>query len=161
LDSMSASAGTQALQIAEYTKVMSEGKAAQEIFYNNSNLVNKEKNNVMGQNTSTIKNNNKAVDENRNYLSGSKNLQLNQPKNPKYQKVRNNMMIIENIEFSGHALDRMQDRGIPISVVKETIEYGTKLNATGDRTKFYDAKNNISVILENSNGRVITVEYGK
>lgn len=101
---------------------------------------------AIGVNRNNI--NNKTIYENRNYLSGSKNLQLNQPKNPEYQKVRNDITLIDNIEFSGHALDRMQDRGIPISVVKETIQYGVKMKSKNNRIKYYDLKNNVQLLLK-------------
>ncbi|MEX6494342.1 DUF4258 domain-containing protein [Fusobacterium animalis] len=94
-----------------------------------------------------------------NVIAGNKKFPLNQPKNLYYQTVRNETQIIDGMEFSGHALDRMQDRGIPISVVKEAIQYGEKIN-DGTRFKFYDSKNNISVVVEKNNGRIITVEYG-
>ena len=96
----------------------------------------------------------------RSRISGSKNNQYNQPKNPHYQKVRNNETLIDGIEFGGHALDRMQDRGITPSVVKEAINYGQKIEARSGRIKYYDAKNNITVITEKS-GKVVTVRYGK
>ena len=67
---------------------------------------------------------------------------------------------IDGIDFSGHALDRMQDRGIPISVIKETIIHGKKTNLGEGVSKYYDIKNNISVIT-NTDGKVITVRYGK
>ncbi|WP_249525476.1 DUF4258 domain-containing protein, partial [Fusobacterium nucleatum] len=94
-----------------------------------------------------------------NVIAGNKKFPLNQPKNLYYQTVRNETQIIDGMEFSGHALDRMQDRGIPISVVKEAIQYGEKIN-DGTRFKFYDSKNNISVVVEKNNGRIVTVEYG-
>ena len=92
----------------------------------------------------------------RSRISGSKNNQYNQPKNPHYQ----NETVIDGIEFGGHALDRMQDRGITPSVVKEAINYGQKIEARSGRIKYYDAKNNITVITEKS-GKVVTVRYGK
>ena len=49
---------------------------------------------------------------------------MNQPKNPSYQTVRNKSDYINGREYSGHALDRMQDRGILPSVVEHTIKTG-------------------------------------
>ena len=51
--------------------------------------------------------NKKASDKDRGQVSGNKNNQLNQPKNPKYQKTRNQEIKIDGIKYSGHALDRM------------------------------------------------------
>lgn len=67
---------------------------------------------------------------------------------------------IDGTDFSGHLLDRLQDRGIPISVVKEAINHGVKSDLGNGISKYHDAKNNISVIVNNE-GKVITVRYGK
>ncbi|ARF66938.1 hypothetical protein B7C51_02640 [Paenibacillus larvae subsp. pulvifaciens] len=91
---------------------------------------------------------------------GSKHNQMNQPKNPFYQPVRNTSTSIDGIEFSGHALDRMQDRGILPSIVKSTIEKGTPNASRGGTVKYYDKVNNVSVVT-NSDGKVVTVSYGK
>ena len=91
---------------------------------------------------------------------GSKQNQMNQPKNPSYQPVRNVPATISNREYSGHSLDRMQDRGITPSVVENVIKSGVSQPSRGGTTTHYDAKNNISVVT-NSSGKVITVKYGK
>jgi Domain of unknown function (DUF4258) len=64
-------------------------------------------------------------------------------------------------EYSGHALDRMQERGYLPSVVENTIRTGTASggNSTGT-TKYYDAVNNVSVIIDNATKRVVTVRGG-
>ena len=104
--------------------------------------------------------NKKASDKDRGQVSGNKNNQLNQPKNPKYQKTRNQEIKIDGIKYSGHALDRMQDRGIYPSVVKEAIQYGEKIKLNNVIVKYYDSKNNISIIMNNL-GKVVTIRYGK
>ncbi len=91
---------------------------------------------------------------------GSKQNQMNQPKNPSYQPVRNEVGTISNREYSGHALDRMQDRGIMPSVVENTIKTGNVTPSRGNTTVYYDATNNVSVVT-NSSGKVVTVKYGK
>ena len=58
---------------------------------------------------------------------GSKSNPMIQPSNPSYQPVRDQPGTISNREYSGHALDRMQDRGITPSVVENTIKNG-KIN---------------------------------
>ena len=90
---------------------------------------------------------------------GSKYNQINQPKNPPYQPVRNTQTNVGGREFSGHALDRMQDRGIMPSVVENTISQGTASPSYGGATKYYDAVNNVTAVL-NEAGKVITVMYG-
>ncbi|WP_298837968.1 DUF4258 domain-containing protein, partial [uncultured Salinicola sp.] len=91
---------------------------------------------------------------------GSKRLQLNQPKNPEYQPVRNTPTSIAGREYSGHALDRMQDRGIMPSVIENTIRNGQSYPSRGGTTVFYSPKNNISVVV-NSKGDVVTTRYGR
>lgn len=61
--------------------------------------------------------------------------------------------------YTGHALDKMQERGIMPSVVDDAIAHGRMTKARGGRIKYYDKKNNISVITE-GDGRVVTVRYG-
>lgn len=91
---------------------------------------------------------------------GSKRLQFNQPKNPSYQPVRNESTTIGNTDYSGHALDRMQDRGIMPSVVQNTINTGAATPSRLGTTVYYDAGNNVSVVT-NAKGKVVTVKYGK
>ena len=100
------------------------------------------------------------IQQHRGQVSGSRKNPFNQPKNPEYQKSRNAASNIDGTDFSGHSLDRLQDRGIPISVVKEAINYGVKSDLGNGISKYHDAKNNISVIVNNE-GKVITVRYGK
>jgi len=45
------------------------------------------------------------------------------------------------------------------SVVDDAIAHGRMTKARGGRIKYYDKKNNISVITE-GDGRVVTVRYG-
>ncbi|NDL71496.1 DUF4258 domain-containing protein, partial [Vreelandella alkaliphila] len=91
---------------------------------------------------------------------GSKRLQLNQPKNPSYQPVRNESTNIGGREYSGHALDRMQDRGILPSVVENTIRNGQSYPSRGGTTVFHSSENNISVVV-NRQGDVVTTRYGR
>lgn len=91
---------------------------------------------------------------------GSKQNQMNQPKNPSYQPVRNQPAVVNNRDYTGHALDRMQDRGITPTVVENVIKSGISTPSRGGTTSYYDSKNNISVVT-NSTGKVVTVKYGK
>jgi RHS repeat-associated protein len=90
---------------------------------------------------------------------GSKRLQFNQPKNMVCQPVRNQATNISNRSYSGHSLDRMQDRGIVPSVVQNTIDNGVATPSRGGTTVYYDAMNNVSVVT-NAQGTVVTVSYG-
>nr|WP_240152446.1 DUF4258 domain-containing protein [Erwinia amylovora] len=90
---------------------------------------------------------------------GSRYNQMNQPKNPSYQPVRNQPATISNREYSGHALDRMQDRGITPSVIENVIKNGKSTPSRGGTTVHFDPENKVSVVT-NESGRVVTVKYG-
>ncbi|OOF52595.1 VENN motif pre-toxin domain-containing protein [Rodentibacter trehalosifermentans] len=91
---------------------------------------------------------------------GSRYNQMNQPKNPNYQPVRNESAYISGREYSGHALDRMQDRGIFPSVIENTIKVGNKITNELGVSIYKDRINGIKVIT-NDKGKVITVTYEK
>lgn len=91
---------------------------------------------------------------------GSKRLQFNQPENPAYQPVRNESANINGRDYSGHAIDRMQDRGIMPSVVQNTIDTGVATPSRKGTAVYYDSVNNVSVVV-NAQGKVVTVKYGK
>lgn len=91
---------------------------------------------------------------------GSKHNQMNQPKNPSYQPSRNTGTDVGGTKYTGHALDRMQERGIPPSAVNNTINNGVATSSRGGTTKFYDSVNNITTIT-NDIGEVVTVRYGQ
>lgn len=59
-------------------------------------------------------------------------------------------------QYSGHAFDQMQGRGITPSVVDDAITSGQNLGGG----MYYSSANNVSVVV-NSQGRVITVGYGQ
>ena len=64
-----------------------------------------------------------------------------------FQTVRNEVTVINNRTYVGHALDRMQDRGFMPSVIENAIETG-KLSPTTfpGRVEYYDPVNNLRVI---------------
>ncbi len=73
----------------------------------------------------------------------------------------NSPAIINGRSFSGHALDQMQGRGIPLSVVENAIQHGSFSSGnTPSTVVFFDAANNVSVVLNSSTGRIITVRQG-
>ena len=70
--------------------------------------------------------------------------------------------LIDGRLYTGHALDRMQRSGIYPSTVENTIAYGIpKAGNTPLTTRYYNPINNVSAIIANEGGRVITVGYGK
>lgn len=83
--------------------------------------------------------------------------------NAPYQKTRNQATVIQNRKYSGHAVDQMQNRGIPPRVVENTVKEGVpseKIRNGLKTTNYYDKGNNVSVVL-NDKGEVITVGHGK
>ena len=70
--------------------------------------------------------------------------------------------VTNGIPYSGHAYDRMQGRGIPPSAVENTIQNG--VSSPGkypNTTVFYDGTNGVSVVVNSTSGRVVTVSWGK
>jgi RHS repeat-associated protein len=80
--------------------------------------------------------------------------------NAPYQPVRNSPATIDGTDYSGHALDQMQNRGIPPSVVQNTIDNGDSFQGYGNTTGYYDSVNNVTVITNSQTGRVVTVMMG-
>ncbi|MDE3046642.1 MAG: DUF4258 domain-containing protein [Verrucomicrobiota bacterium] len=79
-------------------------------------------------------------------------------KNPKFQPARNSVTDIEGRLYRGHALDQMQNRGIPPSIVEQAIQKGevVNINQKCGTIEYYDASNRVRVIL-NEKEEVITV----
>lgn len=88
-------------------------------------------------------------------LAGSKNIPLDYAP---YQRFRNQEAIISGRRYSGHALDRMQDRGLMPSVVENTINTGQE-SSKGTILRYYDTVNEITVIV-GEGGQIITVFPG-
>jgi hypothetical protein len=51
-------------------------------------------------------------------------------------------------------------RNIPGSVVDETIDNATQAENLGDRTVYYDAKNDVTVVQSNTTGKIMSVRRG-
>ena len=67
--------------------------------------------------------------------------------------------IVNGREYTGHAFDRMQERGILPSLVEQAIREGLATPSRGNTTVIYDSINNLSVII-NETGRVVTTSFG-
>ncbi|ACY13411.1 hypothetical protein Hoch_0795 [Haliangium ochraceum DSM 14365] len=77
------------------------------------------------------------------------------------QPRRNNARVVNDRTYTGHALDQMQNRGIPLSVVENAIKHGTEFpGKTPNTVGFYDTINQIRVITNSQNGAVVTVIRG-
>jgi hypothetical protein len=63
--------------------------------------------------------------------------------------------------YSDHAFDQMQGRGVPPSAVENTIQTGTVApDPIPGRTRYYDPVNDLTVVTE-SDGTVVTVITGR
>lgn len=63
--------------------------------------------------------------------------------------------------FSGHAFDRMQERGIPPSVVINTLFVGrTSPGNLPNITQYFEPVNNVTVVVNSTTGNVVTVRNG-
>lgn len=67
---------------------------------------------------------------------------------------------INDVDYSAHAIDQMQGRGIPPSVVQNTIQNGTVYPTGAGTTGYYDPVNNVRVITNSTTGLVVTVIPG-
>jgi hypothetical protein len=68
---------------------------------------------------------------------------------------------IQGTSYSSHAQQRMQERGIPPSAVKEAVRTGRTTPGRDGTLQHYDAKNNITVITDAKTKKVITTRYGR
>jgi len=64
--------------------------------------------------------------------------------------------------YSGHGLNSMQNAGIYPSIVENTIKYGIPVASSGEGTRrIYDFINDVTVVVDQANGKVVTTFYGK
>ncbi|MFM6071572.1 MAG: DUF4258 domain-containing protein, partial [Dolichospermum sp.] len=69
---------------------------------------------------------------------------------------------IRGREYSGHALDQIQGRGLTPSVVENTIQSGQVIpGKIPGTTAHYDSINNVTVITDTASGRVVTAAPGR
>jgi len=74
--------------------------------------------------------------------------------------VPNTPTVIGERKFTGHALDQMRGRGLPPSVVENTVQTGIPYPGnTPGTTQYYDPINDVTVVV-NENGDVITTRKG-
>lgn len=87
-------------------------------------------------------------------FSGKKGWEL---KNPLFQARQNTAITIEGRVYRGHAIDQMRNRGIPPSVVENTIKNGelVNVNQANGTFEYFDNSNKIKVVL-NEQKEVVT-----
>jgi hypothetical protein len=81
--------------------------------------------------------------------------------NPLRTNTPNPPATINGRYYSGHALDRMQQQGIMPSGVESAIRGSGVQGKVPGTTAYYDALNDITVIVDSTTGRVVTVDYGR
>ncbi|EAQ96130.1 RHS repeat-associated core domain-containing protein [Congregibacter litoralis] len=90
-------------------------------------------------------------------FKGSKGYEL---KNAPYQKVRNADGEVAGRQYSGHAFDQMQNRGVMPSSVENAIKQGkSSPDPIPGRTRHFDSDNNVTVVSQAK--KVVTVMRGK
>ena len=76
--------------------------------------------------------------------------------------ARNAPTMINGRSYSGHALDRMQERGLTPTVVENAIRSGNASPGNTPGTTVYrDAVNKVKVVVNDAANRVVTVMYGR
>lgn len=78
----------------------------------------------------------------------------------KIEPGTNPSAFIDGRSYFGHALDRMQERGLSPSTIEQTIKDGVKSPGHSGRTVHYDRSNNLTVVTK-PNGEVVTIRHGK
>jgi Domain of unknown function (DUF4258) len=74
----------------------------------------------------------------------------------------NEQAAIAGRDYTGHAIDRMQERGLMPSVVENTIRVGEEMSGKrAGTTSYYEAENHVTVITDTVTGRVVTVSSGR
>ena len=73
---------------------------------------------------------------------------------------QNSSSIIGGREYTGHALDSMQSRGIMPSAVEDAIQTGTK-RLEGNAITYLSTHNKLRVVTDAQTGRVITVTWSE
>jgi hypothetical protein len=69
--------------------------------------------------------------------------------------------LLGSVSYSGHALDQMQNRGIPPSIVENTIKTGSKYATEPGTVGYFDPVNSVRVVQNQDTKQVITVIRGE
>ena len=76
-------------------------------------------------------------------------------------KPRNSPETINGRDYSGHAIDRMQERGYTPSVIENALQNGTHSVGNKPNTSLYtDTANKLRVVTNSKTGNVVTVIPG-
>ncbi len=74
---------------------------------------------------------------------------------------RNTPGEVHDRPYSGHGFDKVQDQGLMPSVIEEARKHGNwRAGNKPGTSRYYDAKNDVSVVVDDKTGRVITNHYG-
>ena len=92
---------------------------------------------------------------------GRVNAPLRNYTNPNSPKPRNTADAINGRSYSGHALDRMQERGYTPSVIDNAIRNGRSCpDPSRGTTTYTDIANKLRVIVNTSTQNIVTVKPG-
>ncbi|WP_088744270.1 RHS repeat-associated core domain-containing protein [Cobetia sp. QF-1] len=87
--------------------------------------------------------------------------QKNSFPNPNAPRPRNAPEVIDDKSYSGHAIDRMQERGYTPTVVDSAVNNGVTTSGNKPNTLLHtDTRNNLRVVTNSETGNVITVIPG-
>jgi len=87
--------------------------------------------------------------------------QQNNFRNPNSPKPRNAPETINGRDYSGHAIDRMQERGYTPSVIENALQNGALSAGNKPNTSLYtDTVNKLRVVTNSETGNVITLIPG-
>ncbi len=105
----------------------------------------------------------RLVSNSSGYATGWRGCRSYQLESAKFQPLRNASAEIQGRPYTGHAIDQMQNRGIPFSTIENTIANGKSTSSTRDITRniYFDKPNNISVVVQREGGKVVTVCHGE
>ncbi|VVM24823.1 hypothetical protein BSPWISOXPB_11093 [uncultured Gammaproteobacteria bacterium] len=74
-----------------------------------------------------------------------------------YKSPKHKAKIINGTKYSGHAIDRMQERGLTPSVIENVIKNGKKFPARDGVVEYKDLVNKINVFVNPKTGKIITL----
>jgi len=77
-----------------------------------------------------------------------------------YQEIRNQAAIINGRKYSGHALDKMQDRGFMPTCIESALKTSQTFPTKTGTIGYYDSVNNVRVIVNSKTGQVVTTIPG-
>lgn len=102
-----------------------------------------------------------CLQENKDFVFSTARLgSKREPLNYLYKEKRHYPTVINGRVYTGHGLDRMQERGFIPEVVENVIRNGIMIGTNKEKTRYYDKINQINVITCEK-GNIISVFYSE